>query len=109
MATWVAWKRMRIMGRCFRFLLMGQQAGQRSAARRILPHVWALGLRLPFRQCGRAAANGGVGSDLIRQLLADPRRLQVTGGGWQSHLHVDDLVTAMLLAHERADGGFSDL
>lgn len=48
----------------------------------------------------------GLGCDLIRQWMADPRRLRIPGGEWQSLIHVDDVVTAMLLAHERTGGAY---
>jgi UDP-glucose 4-epimerase len=45
----------------------------------------------------------GVGYDFVRRLLADPRRLRILGDGNQSksYVHVDDVVGAVLLAHER--------
>ena len=46
----------------------------------------------------------GVGFDFIRRLSADPTRLQILGDGSQSksYIHVDDVITAVLLADSRA-------
>ncbi len=43
----------------------------------------------------------GVGLDFIAKLEADPRRLEILGDGRQSkhYIHVDDVVTAVLLAN----------
>jgi UDP-glucose 4-epimerase len=45
----------------------------------------------------------GVGFDFVRRLLRDPARLRVLGDGRQSksYVHVSDVVSAVLLAHER--------
>ena len=45
----------------------------------------------------------GVGFDFVRRLLADPTRLPVLGDGSQSksYIHVEDVVNAVLLAHEK--------
>jgi UDP-glucose 4-epimerase len=44
----------------------------------------------------------GVGFDFVRRLLADPSRLAILGDGTQSksYIHVDDVIAAVLLAHE---------
>jgi UDP-glucose 4-epimerase len=46
----------------------------------------------------------GVGYDFIRRLKADPTRLRILGDGTQkkSYIHVDDVLTAIRLANERA-------
>ncbi|MDQ6878008.1 MAG: NAD-dependent epimerase/dehydratase family protein [Candidatus Dormibacteraeota bacterium] len=49
----------------------------------------------------------GVGFDFIRQLRRHPDRLRILGDGTQSksYVHVDDVVSAVLLAHERCASG----
>jgi UDP-glucose 4-epimerase len=44
----------------------------------------------------------GVGFDFLRKLRDDPTRLTILGDGLQSksYIHVDDVMTAVLLAHE---------
>lgn len=51
-----------------------------------------------------ARSNHGVVHDLVAKLLRDPRRLEVLGDGRQAkpYVGVEDVVAAMLLAHERA-------
>jgi UDP-glucose 4-epimerase len=51
----------------------------------------------------------GVGLDFIRKLLHDPTRLAILGDGAQSksYVHVEDVVSAMVCAHERAQAGFA--
>lgn len=46
----------------------------------------------------------GVGFDFVRKLLADPTRLEILGDGNQSksYVHVDDVLSAVLLAGEQA-------
>jgi UDP-glucose 4-epimerase len=46
----------------------------------------------------------GVAFDFLRRLTADPRRLRILGDGRQSksYIHVEDVVDAGLLAHERS-------
>jgi UDP-glucose 4-epimerase len=50
----------------------------------------------------------GVGFDFIRRLRQGPSRLNILGDGRQSksYIHVSDVVSAVLLAHERCDGPF---
>jgi UDP-glucose 4-epimerase len=50
----------------------------------------------------------GVGFDFVRRLLRDPTRLRILGDGRQSksYVHVEDVVGAVLLAHERCAGPF---
>ena len=45
----------------------------------------------------------GVGFDFVRKLLSDPTRLEILGDGTQSksYVHVDDVLSAVLLAGER--------
>lgn len=45
----------------------------------------------------------GVGFDFVRRLLDDPTRLPILGDGRQSksYIHVDDVIAAVLTAHER--------
>src|SRR5262249_49980864 len=45
----------------------------------------------------------GVGFDFIRKLLRDPGQLRILGDGRQSksYVHVGDVVSAVLLAHEK--------
>lgn len=51
----------------------------------------------------------GVGFDFLRQLLHDPTRLRILGDGKQSksYIHVHDVVSAVLLAHEKAREPFA--
>lgn len=51
----------------------------------------------------------GVGFDFVRRLLDDPTQLRILGDGQQSksYIHVDDVVTAVLLAAEYADPPFA--
>jgi UDP-glucose 4-epimerase len=51
----------------------------------------------------------GVGFDFLRRLSADPRRLRILGDGQQSksYIHVSDVVTAVLLAHERSTAPYA--
>lgn len=46
----------------------------------------------------------GVGFDFVRRLCDDPSRLEILGDGLQSksYIHVTDVITAVLLAAERA-------
>jgi UDP-glucose 4-epimerase len=46
----------------------------------------------------------GVGFDFVRHLLADPSRLSIFGDGSQSksYIHVDDVVGAVLCAHDNS-------
>jgi UDP-glucose 4-epimerase len=50
----------------------------------------------------------GVGYDFVLRLLADPSRLRILGDGLQSksYIHVDDVVAAMLLSLEKAEGPY---
>jgi UDP-glucose 4-epimerase len=50
----------------------------------------------------------GVGYDFIRRLLREPARLEILGDGRQSksYIHVDDVVDALLLLHDRGWNGF---
>ena len=47
----------------------------------------------------------GVGYDFLRRLLDDPRKLSILGDGSQSksYVHVEDVMNAVLLAHERTE------
>lgn len=47
----------------------------------------------------------GVGFDFVRRLLADPSRLTILGDGTQSksYIHVDDVVAAVLRAHDACE------
>ncbi|MGH9180071.1 MAG: NAD-dependent epimerase/dehydratase family protein [Acidimicrobiales bacterium] len=47
----------------------------------------------------------GVGFDFVRRLLIDPNTLPILGDGSQSksYVHVDDVVSAVLLAHQREE------
>ncbi|WAX59312.1 NAD-dependent epimerase/dehydratase family protein [Jatrophihabitans cynanchi] len=51
----------------------------------------------------------GVGYDFVRRLLADPTELRILGDGRQSksYIHVDDVVSAVLLAASAAQGPFA--
>jgi UDP-glucose 4-epimerase len=51
----------------------------------------------------------GVGYDFIRKLRADPTSLDILGNGTQSksYIHVDDTISAVLLAHERCRDAFN--
>jgi UDP-glucose 4-epimerase len=50
----------------------------------------------------------GIGFDFVRQLRQDPLRLRILGDGTQSksYIHVHDVVTAVLLAHEKTQQPF---
>jgi len=50
----------------------------------------------------------GVGFDFLHRLKEDPTRLRILGDGGQSksYIHVDDVVRAVLLAHESVEAGF---
>ena len=50
----------------------------------------------------------GVGFDFIRRLRIQPDRLRVLGDGRQSksYIHVEDVMDAVLLAHQKASQGF---
>jgi UDP-glucose 4-epimerase len=50
----------------------------------------------------------GVGFDFVRQLMAHPSELRILGDGTQSksYIHVDDVVSAVLLAHSRTSKDF---
>ncbi len=50
----------------------------------------------------------GVGFDFVRRLIKDPARLEILGDGSQSksYIHVDDVVDAVLLAHEKCPKSF---
>lgn len=50
----------------------------------------------------------GVAYDFIRRLLRDPTRLEILGDGQQSksYIHVDDVLDALLLLHDRGWEGF---
>ena len=49
----------------------------------------------------------GVGYDFVRKLRADPKTLEILGDGRQSkpYVHVDDVIAAVLLAHDRCGAG----
>ena len=50
----------------------------------------------------------GVGFDFVRRLLKDPTRLRILGDGRQSksYVHVEDVVSAVLTAHEKVKAPF---
>jgi len=50
----------------------------------------------------------GVAYDFIRRLVRDPSRLEILGDGQQSksYIHVDDVLDALLLLHDREWSGF---
>jgi UDP-glucose 4-epimerase len=50
----------------------------------------------------------GVGFDFVRKLLDDPTQLEILGDGRQSksYIHVEDVVSAVLLAHARVTSPF---
>jgi UDP-glucose 4-epimerase len=50
----------------------------------------------------------GVGFDFVRRLNVQPDRLRILGDGHQSksYIHVEDVVEAVLLAHERTPKAF---
>jgi UDP-glucose 4-epimerase len=50
----------------------------------------------------------GVGFDFVRRLRQDPTQLRILGDGRQSksYIHVNDVVSAVLLAHERCTRPF---
>jgi len=50
----------------------------------------------------------GVGYDFIRRLTGDPSKLRILGDGTQSksYIHVNDVIAAMFLVHEKCTAGF---
>lgn len=50
----------------------------------------------------------GIGFDFVRALRHDPKRLRILGDGTQSksYIHVDDVVAAVLCAHESTRAAF---
>jgi UDP-glucose 4-epimerase len=50
----------------------------------------------------------GVAFDFVRRLVRDPSRLEILGDGHQSksYIHVDDVLGALLLLHDRGFSGF---
>ena len=50
----------------------------------------------------------GVGFDFVRRLLADPSQLRILGDGSQSksYVHVEDVVNAVLTAHQKSTKAF---
>jgi UDP-glucose 4-epimerase len=50
----------------------------------------------------------GVGFDFVRRLLAEPTHLRILGNGSQSksYIHVEDVLNAVLLAHQKAKKPF---
>jgi UDP-glucose 4-epimerase len=50
----------------------------------------------------------GVAYDFIRRLIQNPNRLEILGDGQQSksYIHVDDVLDALLLLHDRGWNGF---
>ena len=50
----------------------------------------------------------GVGFDFVRRLKADPTQLRILGDGTQSksYVHVEDIVRAVLLVHDKQDKPF---
>jgi UDP-glucose 4-epimerase len=68
-------------------------------------HMFELsGRTFRFANVVGARQTHGVGYDFIRRLKADPKRLRILGDGTQrkSYIHVDDVLTAMWLADDRA-------
>ena len=51
----------------------------------------------------------GVGYDFVRRLKTDPTRLRILGDGTQkkSYIHVEDVLAAIDLAGERANGNYA--
>jgi UDP-glucose 4-epimerase len=51
----------------------------------------------------------GVTYDFVRRLLREPGRLEILGDGLQtkSYIHVDDVIDALLLLHDRGWNGFN--
>lgn len=50
----------------------------------------------------------GVGYDFVRRLRKDPTQLRILGDGSQSksYIHVEDILGAVLLAHDKAKSGY---
>jgi UDP-glucose 4-epimerase len=50
----------------------------------------------------------GVGYDFVRRLCNDPSTLRILGNGRQSksYIHVDDVIAAMMLVHEKSPAQF---
>ncbi len=51
----------------------------------------------------------GVGFDFVRQLLLHPHELRILGDGMQSksYIHIEDVVSAVLLAHAETTASFT--
>ncbi|MFC1708946.1 NAD-dependent epimerase/dehydratase family protein [Candidatus Omnitrophota bacterium] len=51
----------------------------------------------------------GVGYDFVRQLMSNPRQLQILGDGTQSksYIYISDVISAMKILKEKAPDGFS--
>ena len=67
-----------------------------------------LGVGFRFANVVGPRQTHGVAYDFIRRLLKDPTRLEILGDGQQSksYIHVEDVVDALLLLHDRGWTGF---
>jgi UDP-glucose 4-epimerase len=67
-----------------------------------------LGVGFRFANVVGPRQTHGVAYDFIRRLLKDPTRLEILGDGQQSksYIHVDDVLDALLLLHDRGWTGF---
>jgi UDP-glucose 4-epimerase len=67
-----------------------------------------LGVGFRFANVVGPRQTHGVAYDFIRRLLKDPSRLEILGDGQQSksYIHVDDVLDALLLLHDRSWTGF---
>jgi len=74
-------------------------------------YCWMFGLRACAFRFGNVVGprqTHGVGFDFVRRLLADPSQLRILGDGSQSksYVHVEDVVNAVLLAHQKTSKPF---
>jgi UDP-glucose 4-epimerase len=67
------------------------------------------GLCFRFGNVVGARQTHGVGFDFVRRLLAEPTRLRILGDGSQSksYILIEDVIAAVLLAHERCTESFA--
>jgi UDP-glucose 4-epimerase len=72
-------------------------------------HMFGLhGVAFRFANVVGPRQTHGVAYDFIRRLLRDPSRLEILGDGRQSksYIHVDDVIDALLLLHDRGRAGY---
>jgi len=75
-------------------------------------YCWMFGLTACAFRFGNVVGprqTHGVGFDFVRRLLADPSQLRILGDGSQSksYVHVEDVVNAVLMAHQKSSKPFN--